>query len=152
MHEGCRETSEVEQHPKCMEHAILLEKPFGNCFIKQLQWNNDILRIPRRHFNSSCRLAWSCTAIDQSNCVFHCNYYTRSYYRKENAASPQGMKGSISNLLNKELFIWYHFARTRYEAGWFRYIEISHIAWFIKTPHYFLEMDYTVNERLSKQQ
>jgi hypothetical protein len=24
----------VEQHPKCMDHAILLAKPFGNCFIK----------------------------------------------------------------------------------------------------------------------
>ena len=24
----------VEQHPKCMDHAILLRKPFGNCFIK----------------------------------------------------------------------------------------------------------------------
>ena len=24
----------VEQHPKCMNHAILLEKPFGNCFNK----------------------------------------------------------------------------------------------------------------------
>ena len=38
MHEGCRETQvsfpKVEQHPKCMDHAILLGKPFGNCFIK----------------------------------------------------------------------------------------------------------------------
>jgi hypothetical protein len=24
----------IEQHPKCMDHAILLGKPFGNCFIK----------------------------------------------------------------------------------------------------------------------
>jgi hypothetical protein len=24
----------VEQHPKCMDHAILLGKPFGNGFIK----------------------------------------------------------------------------------------------------------------------
>ena len=24
----------VEQHPKCMDHASLLGKPFGNCFIK----------------------------------------------------------------------------------------------------------------------
>ena len=24
----------VEQHPKCMDHAILLGKPFGNSFIK----------------------------------------------------------------------------------------------------------------------
>ena len=24
----------VEQHPKCMDRAILLGKPFGNCFIK----------------------------------------------------------------------------------------------------------------------
>ena len=24
----------VEQHPKCMDHAILLGKPFGNWFIK----------------------------------------------------------------------------------------------------------------------
>jgi hypothetical protein len=23
----------VKQHPKCMDHAILLGKPFGNCFI-----------------------------------------------------------------------------------------------------------------------
>jgi hypothetical protein len=36
---------------------------------------------------------------------------------------PQGMKGSISSLLNKGLFIWYRFARTRYEAGWFRYLK-----------------------------
>jgi hypothetical protein len=27
------------------------------------------------NFNSSCRIAWSCTAIDQSKCVFHCSYY-----------------------------------------------------------------------------
>ena len=26
--------SKVEQHPKCIGHAILLGKPFGNCFIK----------------------------------------------------------------------------------------------------------------------
>jgi hypothetical protein len=26
--------AKVEQHPKCMDHAILLGKPFGNCFIK----------------------------------------------------------------------------------------------------------------------
>jgi hypothetical protein len=24
----------VEQHPKCMDHAILLRKRFGKCFIK----------------------------------------------------------------------------------------------------------------------
>jgi hypothetical protein len=24
----------VEQHPKCMDHTILLGKPFSNCFIK----------------------------------------------------------------------------------------------------------------------
>ena len=24
----------VEQHPKCMDHAILRGKPFSNCFIK----------------------------------------------------------------------------------------------------------------------
>jgi hypothetical protein len=47
MHEGCRETfgkrkntraaarvflrfPKVEQYPKCMDHAILLGKPFGN--------------------------------------------------------------------------------------------------------------------------
>ena len=24
----------VEQHPKCMDNAILLGTPFGNCFIK----------------------------------------------------------------------------------------------------------------------
>jgi hypothetical protein len=28
--------------------------------------------IPR-----ACRIAWSCTAIDQSNCVFHCSYYIK---------------------------------------------------------------------------
>ena len=33
------------------------------------------------------------------------NKYTSSYYRKENAASPQGTKGSMRNLLNKGLFI-----------------------------------------------
>jgi hypothetical protein len=70
MHEGCRDREtfrkrkntraagecilrfpKVEQHPKCMDHAILLGKPFGNCFIKYLEWNNDILRgilIPAR--------------------------------------------------------------------------------------------------------
>jgi hypothetical protein len=26
--------SKGEQHPKYMDHAILLGKPFGNCFIK----------------------------------------------------------------------------------------------------------------------
>jgi hypothetical protein len=31
---------------------------------------------------------------------------------------PQGIKGSMHNLLNKGLFIWSRFAR-RYEAGWF---------------------------------
>jgi hypothetical protein len=40
---------------------------------------NDILRIPRRHFNSSCRIACSCTDIEQSNCVFHCSYYIIQY-------------------------------------------------------------------------
>jgi hypothetical protein len=51
MHEGCRETfgkrkntraageciftlSESRATPKCMDHEILLGKPFGNCFIK----------------------------------------------------------------------------------------------------------------------
>jgi hypothetical protein len=51
LHEGCRETfgkrkntrtagsvflrfPKVEQHPKCMDYAILLGKPFGSCFIK----------------------------------------------------------------------------------------------------------------------
>jgi hypothetical protein len=33
------------------------------------------LRFSRRHLNSSCRIARSCTSIDQSNCVFHCSYY-----------------------------------------------------------------------------
>jgi hypothetical protein len=28
---------------------------------------------------------------------------------------PQGIKGSMHNLLNKGLFIWSHFARKRYE-------------------------------------
>jgi hypothetical protein len=26
--------TKVEQHHKCMDYAILLGKPFGNCFIK----------------------------------------------------------------------------------------------------------------------
>jgi hypothetical protein len=26
--------TKVEQHPKCVDHAFLLGKPFGNCFIK----------------------------------------------------------------------------------------------------------------------
>jgi hypothetical protein len=39
---------------------------------------------------------------------------TRSYYRKENAASPP-RDGTMRNLLNKGLFIRSHFARTRYE-------------------------------------
>jgi hypothetical protein len=42
--------------------------------------------------------------------------YTRSYYRKESAASPQENKGSMHNLLNKRLFIWPRFARTRWLA------------------------------------
>jgi hypothetical protein len=25
--------------------------------------------------NFPCRIVWSCTAVDQSNCVFHCSYY-----------------------------------------------------------------------------
>ena len=41
---------------------------------------------------------------------------TRSYYRKENAASPP-REGTMHNLLNKGLFIRSRFARTRYEAG-----------------------------------
>jgi hypothetical protein len=84
MHEGCRETfaesvkilepqasvflrfPKVEQHPKYMDHAILLGKPFGNCNSRKSREDD---------FNSSCRIAWSCTAINQSNCVFHCSYY-----------------------------------------------------------------------------
>ena len=42
--------------------------------------------------------------------------FTRSYYRKENAASPP-REGTMHNLLNKGLFIRSRFARTRYEAG-----------------------------------
>jgi hypothetical protein len=44
------------------------------------------------------------------------SHYTRSYYRKENAASPP-REGTMHNLLNKGLFIRSRFARTRYEAG-----------------------------------
>ena len=33
----------------------------------------------REGINSSCRIAWSCTAIDQSNCVFHCSYYVKDF-------------------------------------------------------------------------
>jgi hypothetical protein len=28
-----RDFPKVERHPKCMDHAILRGKPFGNCFI-----------------------------------------------------------------------------------------------------------------------
>ena len=38
----------------------------------------------------------------------------------------QWIKASMCNLLNKGLFIWSCFARTRYKAGRFRCIEISH--------------------------
>jgi hypothetical protein len=49
--------------------------------------------------------------VSELNAIFHkktfflpnkCRHVfnTRSYYRKENAASPQGMKGSIRKLLN----------------------------------------------------
>jgi hypothetical protein len=38
-------------------------------------------------------------------CLHGDKIYTRSYYRKESAASPQGNKGSMHNLLNKRLFI-----------------------------------------------
>ena len=40
---------------------------------------------------------------------------TRSYYRKEIAASPP-RDGAMRNLLNKGLFIRFRFARTRHEA------------------------------------
>ena len=43
-------------------------------------------------------------------------FITRSYYRKESAASPP-KDGTMRNLLNRGLFIRSHFARTRYEAG-----------------------------------
>ena len=33
---------------------------------------------------------------------------TRSYYRKESAASPQGNKGSMHNLLNKAVYTIFH--------------------------------------------
>jgi hypothetical protein len=71
-------------------------------------------------------------------------HYSRSYYRKESvASSPRDQtQGSMRNLLNKGLFIWSRVATTRYEAWWFRYIEISHDAWFSKKLH-FLEMDYS---------
>jgi hypothetical protein len=45
--------------------------------VKQWHFENPA-KIPRRYFNSSCRIAWSCTAIDQSNCVFHCSYYIKT--------------------------------------------------------------------------
>jgi hypothetical protein len=41
--------------------------------VKQWHFENPA-KIPRRHFNSSRKIAWSCTAIDQSNCVFHCYF------------------------------------------------------------------------------
>jgi hypothetical protein len=47
----------------------------------------------------------------------------------------------MRNLLNKGLFIRSRFARTRYEAGWFRCIEMSHSAQFSKK--HFLEIDYS---------
>jgi NADH:ubiquinone oxidoreductase subunit H len=34
---------------------------------------------------------------------------------------PQGIKGSMHNLLSKGLFLWSRFARMRYEAGWFQW-------------------------------
>jgi hypothetical protein len=54
----------------------------------------------------------------------------------------QGIKGSMHNLLNKGLFIWSRFTRTRFEAELFWCIEISHSARFSKKLHYFLEIDY----------
>jgi hypothetical protein len=47
-------------------------------------------------------------------CVF--TPLTRSYYRKENAASPP-RAGTMRNLLNKGQFMRSRFARTRYEEG-----------------------------------
>jgi hypothetical protein len=79
----------VEQHPKCMVMLSCLE----NCFIIELfykittvkQWHfENPAKIPLRHFNSLCRIAWSCTAIDQSNCVFHCSYYISSLHSHNN--------------------------------------------------------------------
>jgi hypothetical protein len=61
-----------------MDYAILLGK--GNCFITDNHsetmtfWES--CKNPAKAFNSSCRIAWSCTAIDQSICVFHIyNHY-----------------------------------------------------------------------------
>jgi hypothetical protein len=48
----------------------------------------------------------------------------------------------MHNLLNKGLFIWSRFARTRCEAGLFWCIEISYGARFSKKLDYFLEIDY----------
>ena len=53
---------------------------------------------------------------------------TRSYYRKESAASPQGIKGSMHNLLNKGDDFNVH-------------IEISHGPQLSKK--HFLEIDYS---------
>jgi hypothetical protein len=64
--------------------------------------------------------------------------YTRSCYCKElvlpGAASSQVIKGSKRNSLNKRLFIWSHFAKTRLRGGiilmywnhWSSVIEIRH--------------------------
>jgi hypothetical protein len=40
---------------------------------------------------------------------------------------PQGIKGSIRNLLNKGLFLWSRFARMRYEARWFQWHGGTHV-------------------------
>ena len=43
---------------------------------------------------------------------------------------PQGIKGSMRNLLNKGLFLWSRFARMRNEAGWFQWRRGSHVFCF----------------------
>jgi hypothetical protein len=68
--------------------------------------------------------------------------YTRSYYRKENAASPP-RAGTMRNLLNKggSLCDPVSPGRDQYEEGWFQWIEMSHSAQFTKKN--FLEIDYS---------
>jgi hypothetical protein len=54
---------------------------------------------------------------------------------------PQRIYGTMRNLLNKRQFIRSCFARTRYEAGWFRCIEMNHSVQF--SQKHFLEIDYS---------
>ena len=67
------------------------------CLLSDVQYQFDIVGLSEIKFN-----------VKKDN--------TRSYYRKESAASPP-KDGTMRNLLNKGLFIRSHFARTRYEAG-----------------------------------